>query len=177
MSKIIFIISRELSVLSQFHPLPAYVKYLYRILHLCVLFIKMQYLFLTLQYLFQEDLPRVKLEVEALKTLLHQHICRLYQVIETESHYFMVLEYCSGGELFDHIGNISLNIIWRMFYYPHKSRVLTTLHLYVAVEKNKLPEVDSRRFFCQIVSAVAYMHNLGYAHRDLKPVSIFSVSQ
>lgn len=55
---------------------------------------------------FQEDLPRIKLEVEALKTLLHQHICRLYQVIETESHYFMILEYCSGGELFDHIGNI-----------------------------------------------------------------------
>ncbi|KMR04594.1 maternal embryonic leucine zipper kinase [Lasius niger] len=90
-----------------------------------------------------EDLPRVKLEVEALKTLLHQHICRLYQVIETESHYFMVLEYCSGGELFDHI-----------------------------VERNKLPEVDSRRFFCQIVSAVTYMHNLGYAHRDLKPENV-----
>ncbi|KAL6439488.1 hypothetical protein ACFW04_003952 [Cataglyphis niger] len=90
-----------------------------------------------------EDLPRVKLEVEALKTLLHQHICRLYQVIETESHYFMVLEYCSGGELFDHI-----------------------------VEKNRLSEADSRKFFCQIVSAVAYMHSLGYAHRDLKPENV-----
>lgn len=58
------------------------------------------------ELLSQEDLPRVKLEVEALKTLLHQHVCRLYQVIETESHYFMVIEYCSGGELFDHIGII-----------------------------------------------------------------------
>ncbi|KYN39139.1 Maternal embryonic leucine zipper kinase [Trachymyrmex septentrionalis] len=90
-----------------------------------------------------EDLPRVKVEVEALKTLLHQHICRLYQVIETESHYFMVMEYCSGGELFDHI-----------------------------VEKNKLSESDSRKFFYQIVSAVAYMHSLGYAHRDLKPENV-----
>ncbi|XP_024886388.1 maternal embryonic leucine zipper kinase-like [Temnothorax curvispinosus] len=90
-----------------------------------------------------EDLPRVKVEVEALKTLLHQHICRLYQVIETDSHYFMVMEYCSGGELFDHI-----------------------------VEKNRLSESDSRKFFCQIVSAVAYMHNLGYAHRDLKPENV-----
>lgn len=45
------------------------------------------------------------------------------------------------------------------------------MHLYVAVEKNRLSEADSRRFFRQIVSAVAYMHNLGYAHRDLKPVS------
>ncbi|XP_076239401.1 maternal embryonic leucine zipper kinase [Calliopsis andreniformis] len=89
------------------------------------------------------DLPRVKLEVEALKTLLHQHICRLYQVIETESHYFMVIEYCSGGELFDHI-----------------------------VEKNRLSETESRKFFRQIVSAVAYLHSLGYAHRDLKPENV-----
>ncbi|CAK9820806.1 Maternal embryonic leucine zipper kinase [Anthophora plagiata] len=90
-----------------------------------------------------DDLPRVKLEVEALKTLLHQHICRLYQVIETESHYFMVIEYCSGGELFDHI-----------------------------VEKNRLSERESRKFFRQIVSAVAYLHSLGYAHRDLKPENV-----
>ncbi|XP_076628518.1 maternal embryonic leucine zipper kinase [Colletes latitarsis] len=90
-----------------------------------------------------DDLPRVKLEVEALKTLLHQHICRLYQVIETETHYFMVMEYCSGGELFDHI-----------------------------VEKNRLSETESRKFFRQIVSAVAYLHSLGYAHRDLKPENV-----
>lgn len=56
----------------------------------------------------------------------------------------MIIEYCSGGELFDHI-----------------------------VEKNKLSEPESRNFFRQIVSAVAYLHSLGYAHRDLKPVSIF----
>ncbi|KAH0944767.1 hypothetical protein HN011_009651 [Eciton burchellii] len=90
-----------------------------------------------------EDLPRVRLEVKALKTLLHQHICKLYQVIETESHYFMVMEYCSGGELFDHI-----------------------------VEKNRLSEAASRKFFRQIVSAVAYMHSLGFAHRDLKPENV-----
>ncbi|CAL7934142.1 unnamed protein product [Xylocopa violacea] len=90
-----------------------------------------------------DDLPRVKLEVQALKTLLHQHICRLYQVIETDSHYFMIIEYCSGGELFDHI-----------------------------VEKNRLSETESRKFFRQIVSAVAYLHSLGYAHRDLKPENV-----
>ena len=39
------------------------------------------------------------------------------------------------------------------------------------VEKNRLSETESRKFFRQIVSAVAYLHSLGYAHRDLKPVS------
>lgn len=63
-------------------------------------------------------------------------------MIETETHFFLAIEYCSGGELFDHI-----------------------------VEKNRLNESESRMFFRQILSAVAYLHNLGYAHRDLKPVS------
>ncbi|KDR18291.1 Maternal embryonic leucine zipper kinase [Zootermopsis nevadensis] len=90
-----------------------------------------------------DDLPRVELETKALKNLSHQHICKLFQLIETDTHYFIVLEYCSGGELFDHI-----------------------------VERNRLGEGESRSFFRQIVSAVAYLHNIGYAHRDLKPENV-----
>ena len=45
----------------------------------------------TLQF-FQDDLPRVRTEIEAMKKLCHQHICKLYQVIETEDKFFMVLE-------------------------------------------------------------------------------------
>ncbi|CAH1099200.1 unnamed protein product [Psylliodes chrysocephalus] len=89
------------------------------------------------------DLARVKLEISALKSLSHENICKLYEVIEIETHIFLVMEYCSGGELFDHI-----------------------------VEKNRLTESESRMFFRQIVSAVAYLHTLGYAHRDLKPENI-----
>lgn len=88
-----------------------------------------------------DDLHRVTLELQALKSFSHHNICQLYQVIETDTHFFLVMEYCSGGELFDHI-----------------------------VEKNRLTEAESRTFFRQIVSAVAYLHSLGYAHRDLKPV-------
>lgn len=47
---------------------------------------------------------RVKLELEALKSFSHRHICKLYEVIETNTHFFIVIEYCSGGELFDYIG-------------------------------------------------------------------------
>ena len=64
----------------------------------------------------------------------------MLKVIETETKIFMVLEYCPGGELFDYI-----------------------------VDRDRLCEAESRSFFRQIVAAVAYIHEKGYAHRDLKP--------
>ncbi|KAM9589187.1 maternal embryonic leucine zipper kinase isoform 2-T2 [Morphnus guianensis] len=90
-----------------------------------------------------DDLPRVKIEIDAMKNLSHQHICRLYQVIETSKKIFMVLEYCPGGELFDYI-----------------------------ISKDRLSEEEARVFFRQIVSAIAYVHSQGYAHRDLKPENL-----
>ncbi|XP_056265482.1 maternal embryonic leucine zipper kinase [Pseudoliparis swirei] len=89
------------------------------------------------------DLPRVKVEIEAMKNLSHQHVCRLYHVIETSTQIFMVLEYCQGGELFDYI-----------------------------IAKDRLSEEETRVFFRQIVSALAYVHSQGYAHRDLKPENL-----
>ena len=52
----------------------------------------------------QVDLPRVYLEITAMKELTHQHIGKLYQVIDSEFKIFLVMEYCRGGELFDYIG-------------------------------------------------------------------------
>ncbi|KAJ8318106.1 hypothetical protein KUTeg_003197 [Tegillarca granosa] len=34
-----------------------------------------------------EDLPRVKTEIEAMKALCHQHICKMFQVIETDERF------------------------------------------------------------------------------------------
>ncbi|KAK6625299.1 hypothetical protein RUM43_005593 [Polyplax serrata] len=98
---------------------------------------------IMLKQTLMEDLPRVKHEINALKSLSHTNICKLYQIVETSTHYFLIMEYCSGGELFDHI-----------------------------VEKEKLTENEARLFFQQIVSAVSYLHGQGFAHRDLKPENI-----
>ncbi|XP_046392641.1 maternal embryonic leucine zipper kinase-like [Ischnura elegans] len=92
---------------------------------------------------FGEDLPRFITEVAVMKILDHQHISRLFQALETDNYIFMVIEYCPGGELFDYI-----------------------------VEKDRLSEEESRTFFRHIVSAVGYVHNLGYSHRDLKPENL-----
>ncbi|CAL8073175.1 unnamed protein product [Calicophoron daubneyi] len=86
---------------------------------------------------------RVRSEIEALKQLNHKYIYKLYQVIETDYYFYLVVEYLSGGELFDYI-----------------------------IEKGHLTEVEARVIFRQIVSAIGYIHSKGFAHRDLKPENI-----
>lgn len=41
-----------------------------------------------------DDIPRVRMEIDAMKELVHQNICRLYQVIETSDKFFLILEVC-----------------------------------------------------------------------------------
>ena len=43
-----------------------------------------------------DDLPRVQIEMKALRTLRHPSICRLYEQLETNKKIFLILEYCSG---------------------------------------------------------------------------------
>ncbi|KAL7674402.1 hypothetical protein ACOME3_000682 [Neoechinorhynchus agilis] len=95
------------------------------------------------KYSVKDDLPRMRQEVEALKTLHHPNICKLYQYHETDRHIYLILEYCKGGELFEYI-----------------------------VARERIDENEARGFFRQIVSAVGYIHSQGFAHRDLKPENL-----
>ncbi len=60
-------------------------------------------------------------EIKILRLFMHPHIIRLYEVIETPSDIFVVMEYVKSGELFDYI-----------------------------VEKGRLGEEEARRFFQQV---------------------------
>jgi len=86
---------------------------------------------------------KVRREIKILRLFMHPHIIRLYEVIETSTDIYVVMEYVKGGELFDHI-----------------------------VEKGRLPEDDARRFFQQIISGVEYCHRNMVVHRDLKPENL-----
>ena len=43
-------------------------------------------------------------EIQILKLFRHPHIIKLYEVITTPTDIFMIMEFVSGGELFDYIG-------------------------------------------------------------------------
>mmetsp|Transcript_39311 Transcript_39311/g.104180 ORF Transcript_39311/g.104180 Transcript_39311/m.104180 type:complete len:476 (+) Transcript_39311:2775-4202(+) len=82
-------------------------------------------------------------EINILKFFIHPHIIRLFEVINTPSDIFVITEYITGGELFNYI-----------------------------VERGRLSEEESRRFFQQIISGIEYCHQYKVVHRDLKPENL-----
>jgi len=46
---------------------------------------------------------RVAREIHILKMIRHPHIIQLYEIIETPKQLYLIMEYASGGELFDFI--------------------------------------------------------------------------
>lgn len=44
---------------------------------------------------------KIKREIKILKVFAHPHIIKLYDFIDTSSDIFVILEFASGGELFD----------------------------------------------------------------------------
>lgn len=91
---------------------------------------------------------KVRREIKILRLFMHPHIIRLYEVVETHSDIYVVMEYVKSGELFDYI-----------------------------VEKGRLSDDEARRFFQQIISGVEYCHRNLVVHRDLKPENLLLDSQ
>jgi 5'-AMP-activated protein kinase catalytic alpha subunit len=46
------------------------------------------------------DLERITREINVLKLLYHPNVIKLYEVIDTQRHIYIVTEYADGGELF-----------------------------------------------------------------------------
>lgn len=84
-------------------------------------------------------LAKIRREVTILRELQHPNIVQLIDMVETDRYIGIILEYASGGELFDYILN----------------------HRY-------LKDGSARRLFAQLVSGVGYLHKKGIVHRDLK---------
>ncbi|XP_069063387.1 MAP/microtubule affinity-regulating kinase 3 isoform X2 [Pleurodeles waltl] len=85
------------------------------------------------------SLQKLFREVRIMKFLNHPNIVKLFEVIETENTLYLIMEYASGGEVFDYL-----------------------------VAHGRMKEKEARTKFRQIVSAVQYCHQKRIVHRDLK---------
>ena len=89
------------------------------------------------------DIERIIREIEILKSIHHPNIAQMYETYSTVHNFYLMMEYVSGGDLFDYI----------------------TSH-------NYLDEKKSCYFFRQIIAVLEYLIELHISHRDIKPENI-----
>ena len=82
-------------------------------------------------------------EIEVISKLKHQNIVHVEKIIEDEKNYYIIMEYCEKGELFDYI-----------------------------VSKERLGQFEASNYFYQLINGVDYLHKMCFAHRDLKPENL-----
>lgn len=54
---------------------------------------------------------KIRREIQVLKLFRHHHVIKLYEVITTPTHIFMIMEYVGGGELFNYIGKTACGYV------------------------------------------------------------------
>ncbi|KAJ4839235.1 CBL-interacting serine/threonine-protein kinase 24 [Turnera subulata] len=86
---------------------------------------------------------QIKREISIMKIVRHPSIVRLHEVLASQTKIYIILEFVSGGELFDKI-----------------------------VHQGRLNENEARRYFQQLIDAVSHCHSKSVYHRDLKPENL-----
>ncbi|NWU97040.1 KCC1G kinase, partial [Upupa epops] len=82
-------------------------------------------------------------EIAVLKKIKHENIVTLEDIYESTTHFYLVMQLVSGGELFDRI-----------------------------LERGVYTEKDASGVIHQVLTAVKYLHENGIVHRDLKPENL-----
>ena len=91
----------------------------------------------------EDDNLRCKREMDILKKMHHVNVVRTYEIISTDKIYYIFMDFCSKGELFNYI-----------------------------VKKQHLSEEQSAFFYYQLINGIEYIHKKGVCHRDLKPENL-----
>jgi len=95
----------------------------------------------------KKELKTLDREADILTKAQHKHCVQLYDIFDTKHHLYLVMELCSGGELFD------------------------------AICENNFNEKDAASLVKQITEALIYLHEKDIVHRDLKPENLLYESK
>jgi PAS domain S-box-containing protein len=88
---------------------------------------------------------RVRTEETILRSVDHPYLAKLYATIHTDTHLHFLLEYCSGGVLYDVLERSPDHCI---------------------------PEAEAKSIAAEVLLALQYLHLRGFIYRDLKPENI-----
>lgn len=98
------------------------------------------------------NMNKFNLEISIMSKTDHPYIIKLYEIFEDTRNIYLVMEECTGGELFD--------------------RIISR------IESGKMySEKEAAKIFSQMVSAICYCHSQGICHRDLKPENILFLTK
>lgn len=86
---------------------------------------------------------RIESELSLLKSIAHSNIIRYISAYKDKESFYIVTEYCEGGELFNKI-----------------------------VEQSGVDELEAWDIISKLLQAVRYLHDRNICHRDLKPENI-----
>ena len=98
------------------------------------------------------NLEQFEREINILMKADHPNIIKLYDIFQSKHSFYLIMEECKGGELFDRI-------------------------LHHIENKKMYSEKMAAEIFLQVMSAIEYCHNNGICHRDLKPENILYLNE
>ena len=91
----------------------------------------------------QSDVERVEREINILKNINHINLIKINKIKEDAENYYLIMEYCESGELFNYI-----------------------------LKKIRLDESESAYYYYQLINGLDYIHSKNIVHRDLKPENL-----
>ena len=89
-----------------------------------------------------------KIEIDILRKISHPNITNIFEIYEDSKKYYIMMEFLSGGELFEAI-----------------------------TSAGSFNEISAAKIMKQLLNAINYLHSTFIVHRDLKPENIMLTSQ